>query len=75
MVAAAPAAGSIESWLRQSPAPMYRDDPHDVLAAAHDAYGLTTDDPVSYGVFVSHLWARGVEPRQAGTKFWLVFGG
>ena len=70
----APAKGSIEAWLRQPPPDMYRDGPHDVLAAAHDLYGLTTDDPVDYGVFVSHLWRRGIEPKQVGARFWLTFG-
>lgn len=53
---------------------MYRDDPHDVMAAAHDLYGLTTSDPVDYGTFVRHLWDRGIQPAQAGERFWLTFG-
>ncbi len=74
MVRTAPAKGSIEEWLRTSPAPMYADDPHKVLASAHDLYGLTTVDPVDYGTFKRHLFNRGIQPAQAGVKFWLVIG-
>ena len=75
MVKVALAAGSIESWLRTKPKAIYADNSHSVLAQAHDLYGKTTSDPVDYGTFKRHLFARGVEPRQAGLKFWLVFGG
>lgn len=71
----APAAGSIEAWLRTKPKAIYRDDPHKVLSAAHDLYGLTCSGPVSYGEFVDHLWARGIQPKQVGARFWLTFGG
>lgn len=75
MVRTAPAAGSIESWLRTKPKAIYADDPHKVLAAAHDLYGLTTSDPVDYGTFKRHLFNRGIQPSQAGVRFWLTFGG
>ena len=74
MVRVAPAAGSIEAFLRTSPKPIYRGNPHDVMAAAHDLYGLTCSDPVDYETFRRHLYARGVEPQQAGLNFWITFG-
>lgn len=75
MARTAPAKGSIESWLRTSPKPIYADDPHKVLAAAHDLYGLTTADPVDYSTFKRHLFNRGLQPSQVGLKCWLTFGG
>ena len=75
MVRVAAAAGSVEAFLRTKPPAIYRDDPHSVVAAAHDLYGATTSDPVDYLTFQRHLYARGVEPRQTGERFWLVFGG
>lgn len=74
MVKVALAAGSIESWLRMKPKAIHADNPHKVLVAAHDAYGLTTSDPVDYGTFKKHLFNRGIEPAQVGLKFWLTFG-
>ena len=76
MVKVAPAKGSIESWLRTNPGPMYSEvSPQRVFQDAHKLYCATCPEPVEYGAFVDHLWGRGIQPEQAGTHFWLKIAG
>lgn len=75
MVRTAPAAGSVEAWLRQLPGPMSSDSPQNVLRKAHERYSQSCPEPVEYGAFVDHLWNRGIQPEQAGTHFWLKIAG
>lgn len=70
------AAGSIESWLRQLPGPMYSEvSPQRVFQDAHQLYAATCSDPEDLGTFTDHLWARGLTLEVVGTRYFLKLPG
>ena len=76
MVRTAPAAGTIEAWLRSNVGPISSEvSPQKVMQDAHDLYSATCDDPVEYGEFVDHLWNRGLTVESVGNRYWLKLPG
>ena len=72
----AAAKGSIESWLRTNPGPMYSEvSPQQVFKDAHQLYCATCSDPEALGPFTDHLWARGLTLEVVGNRYWLRLPG
>lgn len=70
------ASGTIESWLRTNPGPMYSEvSPQQVFKDAHQLYVATCSEPVELGTFTDHLWARGLTLEVVGTRYWLKLPG
>ena len=70
------AAGTIESWLRQLPGPMYSDvSPSQLFKDAHQLYAATCSAPVELGEFTDHLWRRGLTLEVVGNRYWLKLPG
>ncbi len=70
------AAGTIEAFLRTNPGPMFSDvSPQRVFQDAYALYVATCAEPVELGVFIDHLWGRGLTVEVVGTRYWLRLPG
>ncbi len=70
------APGGIERWLRSQPGPMSSPvGPQRVLRDAYEFYIATTTAPVEFGLFIDHLWGRGLTVEQVGNRWWLKLPG
>lgn len=69
-------AGSVESWLRSMPGPIFSEvSPQRVFQDAHKLYEATCTEPIQFGDFVDHLWGRGLTVEAVGGRYWLRLPG
>lgn len=72
----AAAKGSVESWLRSNPGPMFSEvSPQQVFKDAYALYAATCSEPVPLGDFIDALWGRGLTVESVGHRYWLKLPG